>query len=160
MGLADKVILWRDLERWRAERERSSGVLVATNGCFDLLHVGHARYLEQARSFGDALLVGVNGDASVKALKGEGRPVNPAEDRAALVAALECVSAVCVFEDTRADRFLRLARPNVWVKGGDYTLDTLDAEERRAVEDAGGRVCFAAMVAGKSTTRLIQRVQA
>ena len=99
--------------------------LAVTNGCFDLLHTGHVLYLQDARAEADVLLVGLNGDASVRELKGPSRPINPALDQAALLAALGFVDGVCVFEDKRATQFLQLAQPDVYVKGGDYTLETL-----------------------------------
>lgn len=137
---------WRDSLKARGLR------LVATNGCFDLLHAGHVTYLEQARSLGDALLIGLNSDASVRALKGPKRPINNQNDRALVIAALESVEGVCVFEDVRAATFLERARPDIYVKGGDYTLETLNAEERRAVENSGGRIVLVPLVKGVSTT--------
>ncbi|HMO65244.1 MAG TPA: adenylyltransferase/cytidyltransferase family protein [Verrucomicrobiota bacterium] len=148
------------LPAWRAAQRRLGRRLVATNGCFDLLHLGHATCLEAARRLGDALLVGVNGDASVRALKGPARPINSERDRALLVAALGCVDAVCVFPEPSAAEFLRRAQPDVWAKGGDYTLESLDQTERRVVEMAGGRIAFIPFVAGKSTTALLARAGA
>ena len=132
--------------------------LVVTNGCFDILHVGHVTYLEAARQQGDALLVGLNSDASVRQLKGEGRPVNPEEDRAAVLAALAAVDAVCVFPEMRAIRFLALAQPEIYVKGGDFTVDQLPAEERDVVQEAGGRIVTLGFVPGKSTTALLEKI--
>lgn len=132
--------------------------MVVTNGCFDLLHVGHATYLESARREGDFLLVGVNGDSAVKALKGQNRPINSETDRALVLAALESVDAVCVFTDVRATRFLDLAAPDIYVKGGDYTLETLNQEERRVVESHGGRIVFIPFVPGKSTSSLVEKI--
>ena len=138
---------------------RASGKrLVATNGCFDLLHVGHVTYLETARQQGDALLVGVNGDDAVRQLKGADRPVNPEYDRAAVLAALESVSGVCIFAESTATRFLAAAQPDIYVKGGDYTLDTLNQQERRTVEQAGGRIVIIPFVPGKSTTALLKKI--
>ena len=114
----------------RAEGRR----LVVTNGCFDLIHVGHVRYLQAARKLGDALAVAVNGDASVRALKGEGRPLNRENDRAEVLAALACVDYVAVFQEMRATRFLEEVKPAIYVKGGDYKPETLDAEERGVLE--------------------------
>src|SRR5881394_3310412 len=108
--------------------------LVLTNGCFDLLHLGHVHYLEAARSLGDTLVVAINGDDSVRALKGEGRPLNRERDRAEVVAALECVDHVVIFPEVRVTRLLERVRPAIYVKGGDYTADTLDPEERAALE--------------------------
>ncbi|EEF60301.1 cytidyltransferase-related domain protein [Pedosphaera parvula Ellin514] len=132
--------------------------LVVTNGCFDLLHLGHVTYLETARNLGDALLIGVNGDSAVRELKGPNRPVNIEGDRAAVLAALESVDGVCIFEDRDATRFLTATQPDIYVKGGDYTLETLNQEERRTVENAGGRIVIIPFVPGKSTTSLLQKI--
>jgi rfaE bifunctional protein nucleotidyltransferase chain/domain len=154
----DKIISLKGLASWREQVRLAGRTLVVTNGCFDLLHAGHVTYLEAARNQGDVLLVGLNSDASVRALKGKNRPVNPEQDRALVLAALVLVDAVCIFPDTRATRFLRLAHPDVYVKGGDYTLETLDQEERRTVERAGGRVVILPLVPGKSTTVLLDQI--
>jgi D-glycero-beta-D-manno-heptose 1-phosphate adenylyltransferase len=132
--------------------------LVVTNGCFDLLHRGHVAYLEAARDQGDALLVGVNGDEAVRELKGRGRPLNGEADRAAVLAALEAVDAVCIFSERTATRFLTRAQPDVYVKGGDYTLDSLNPEERRAVEAAGGRILIIPYLPGRSTSELFRKI--
>ena len=138
---------------------RASGKrLVVTNGCFDLLHLGHVTYLETARQQGDALLVGVNSDAAVRQLKGPERPVTPEDDRAAVVAALESVDGVCIFAEATATRFLASAQPDIYVKGGDYTRDTLNQDERRTVERAGGRIVIIPFVPGKSTTALLKKI--
>src|SRR6058998_1958640 len=105
-----------------AEALRKQGrKLVLTNGCFDLLHVGHVRYLQAARALGDALVVAINGDESVRALKGQGRPLNRAQDRAEVTAALECVDRVVIFPEVRATGLIEKVRPAIYVKGGDYT---------------------------------------
>src|SRR3954452_21695987 len=114
--------------------------LVFTNGCFDLLHVGHVRYLAAARALGDALMVAINGDESVRALKGKGRPVNREAERAELIAALESVDYVVIFPEVRAATLLEKIRPAVYVKGGDYTAATLDDNERAALEQAGTEI--------------------
>ena len=138
---------------------RASGrKLVVTNGCFDILHLGHVTYLESARNFGDSLLVGVNGDDATRQLKGAGRPVNAENDRAAVLAALASVDGVCVFVDKTAIKFLSAARPDIYVKGGDYTLETLNHDERRAVEQAGGKIVIIPFVPGKSTTTLLEKI--
>ena len=158
VNFRDKVVRYEDLAQWRAGMRQRGSKLVVTNGCFDLLHVGHVTYLESARATGDALLVGVNGDAAVRGLKGEGRPINNEEDRSAVIAALEAVTAACVFPQVRATEFLRLAQPDIYVKGGDYTLETLNQEERRVVESCGGHIVFIPFVPGKSTTSLVQKI--
>ncbi len=138
---------------------RASGKrLVVTNGCFDLLHLGHVTYLETARNQGDALLIGVNGDDAVRQLKGPDRPVNSEADRAAVLAALESVDGVCIFAESTATRFLAAAQPDIYVKGGDYTLETLNKEERRTVEQAGGKIVLIPFVSGKSTTALLNKI--
>jgi D-glycero-beta-D-manno-heptose 1-phosphate adenylyltransferase len=156
--IADKIIAWDQLPDWREKLRAQGRKLVVTNGCFDLLHRGHVAYLESARALGDALLVGVNSDASVRELKGPARPVNHEADRAFVLAALESVDGVCVFTDRTAMRFLRLVRPDVYAKGGDYTIDTINQEERRLVEELGGRVAILPGVPGKSTTALLARI--
>jgi len=158
MPFADKIIDWKQLPAWRAALRAQGRKLVVTNGCFDLLHRGHVTYLEAARAQGDALLVGVNSDASVRQLKGPRRPVNGEADRAAVLAALQSVDGVCVFRDRDALPFLSTVQPDVYVKGGDYTIDTINQEERRLVERLGGKVVVLPGVAGKSTTALLQRL--
>src|SRR3954454_18492859 len=119
----------------RADEMRQAGQrLVLTNGCFDLLHVGHVRYLQQARRLGDALAVAVNGDESVQTLKGAGRPLNSEADRAEVLAALECVDLIMIFPDVRATDVIKTIRPAIYVKGGDYTLENLNAEEVAALK--------------------------
>jgi D-glycero-beta-D-manno-heptose 1-phosphate adenylyltransferase len=154
----NKIISLERLPAWR-ESIRSAGKrLVVTNGCFDLLHRGHVTYLESARGVGDLLLVGLNGDAGVRLLKGPDRPLNTEEDRAVVIAALQSVDAVCIFPEPQATRFLEIAQPDVYVKGGDYRLETLNADERRTVEQAGGEIVLIPFVPGKSTTSLIDRI--
>jgi rfaE bifunctional protein nucleotidyltransferase chain/domain len=138
-----------------SQRVRASGgTLVATGGCFDLLHAGHVRTLEAARRLGDALIVCLNSDASVRRLKGDGRPVVGEQERASILAALSCVDAVLVFdEDTPAQALTRL-RPHLWAKGGDY--DGAALPEQAVLRDWGGRVVILPYVEGHSTTRLIE----
>jgi rfaE bifunctional protein nucleotidyltransferase chain/domain len=131
--------------------------LVFTNGVFDLLHVGHVRYLEEARKLGDALVVAVNGDASVRALKGPTRPINGEQDRAEVLAALESVSYVTIFQGMRVTELLGKVRPQVYAKGGDYTVESLNPEERAALEAAGSEIRILNRVPGKSTTAIIEK---
>lgn len=158
MDLAKKILLAPDLSRWRDGLRRAGRKLVVTNGCFDLLHLGHVKYLENARRQGDALLVGVTNDAGVRALKGEGRPVNTAEDRAAVLAALQSVDAVYIFPELDARAFLVSVKPDVYVKGGDYTLDTINQDERRQLEAEGVKIVILPGVPGKSTTGLLEKI--
>jgi rfaE bifunctional protein nucleotidyltransferase chain/domain len=133
MTLADAA---RVAERLRAEGKR----VVFANGCFDLLHVGHIRYLEAARALGDVLFVGINGDAAVARLKGAGRPLMPATERAEVLAALRAVDHVVVFDDDTADKVIAAIRPAIHAKGTDYTPDTVP--ERDTVRAHGGRVAI------------------
>jgi rfaE bifunctional protein nucleotidyltransferase chain/domain len=159
VNLRSKIITWDKLPEWRAAMRANGKKLVVTNGCFDILHSGHVTYLESARNFGDALLVGVNGDDATRQLKGAGRPVNSENDRAAVLAALASVDGVCIFADKTALKFLTAVQPDIYVKGGDYTLETLNQDERRAVESAGGKVVIVPFVPGKSTTALLEKTR-
>ena len=139
--------------RLRAEGKR----LVFTNGCFDILHVGHVRYLAQARALGDALLVAVNSDRSVRELKGAGRPVMSEDERAELLAALESVDYVTVFDDASPRSLIAEVLPDVLVKGGDYRPDEIHGREE--VERAGGRVLSLPFVEGASTSSIIEKIK-
>lgn len=143
--------------QWRTARK----TLVLTNGCFDLLHIGHVRYLQAARALGDILLVAVNDDASTRALKGEGRPVVPEAERAELLAALGCVDFVVLFGEPTAERVVEALRPDVYVKGGDYSPALAGARpwpEAALVEGYGGRVVVGPLIAEHSTSALIERI--
>ena len=131
--------------------------LTVTNGCFDLLHRGHAEYLMQARSLADALFVLINSDSSVRALKGPTRPVNLEADRAFLLACLEFVDGVVVFDSSRCDRELAALKPDVYAKGGDYTVESLDPSERAALLEAGSEIRFIPFVPGYSTTGTLKK---
>ncbi len=142
----------------RVEAARRAGLRIAfANGCFDVLHVGHVRYLEGARAEADLLVVGVNGDASVRRLKGEGRPVMPAEDRALVVAALRAVDQVVVFEEDDVSRLLLALEPDVHCKGTDYTPETVP--EREVVRSYGGRVAIVGDPKDHDTRALIARIR-
>lgn len=141
----------------RDRLHREGKRLVFTNGCFDLLHAGHVRYLEQARRLGDALVVGLNSDASVRQLKGPSRPLNHENDRAEVLSALRCVDGVVVFNSLRATDLIRELRPHVYAKGGDYTPESLEASEREALQEAGSMIRILPLLPGRSTTSLIHR---
>jgi glycerol-3-phosphate cytidylyltransferase len=143
---------------FRAELRKQRRKVVATNGCFDLLHVGHLRYLTEARAFGDFLWVGLNGDASVRELKGASRPMVPEAERAELLAAWRIVDAVTIFPAVRASAFLAAARPDVYVKGGDYTVASLDQDEAAELAKCGATIEIVKLVPGKSTTSLVQKM--
>ena len=134
--------------------------VVLTNGVFDLLHTGHLFYLQQARKLGDALVIALNADASVRALKGPTRPVQDETQRAYALAALACVEAVTIFRTPRLTAEIRALRPDVYTKAGDYTLEKLNPEERAALEEVGARIEFMPFLPGFSTTQLIARIRA
>jgi rfaE bifunctional protein nucleotidyltransferase chain/domain len=158
MSFRDKILSLDQVRPWRDALRAAGKKLAVTNGCFDILHVGHVTYLEAARQQGDALLVGLNSDTSVRQLKGPGRPVNSQEDRAAVLAALRAVDGVCIFDELRATRFLALAQPDTYVKGGDFAIDQLPAEERAVVEKYGGKIITIGFVPGKSTSALLEKI--
>lgn len=158
MSFRGKILTLDRLPAWRAQVRAAGRKLVVTNGCFDILHVGHVTYLEAAREQGDALLVGVNSDTSVRAIKGEGRPVNTEQDRATVLAALAAVDAVCIFPESDALKFLGVAQPDIYAKGGDYTIDTINQPERRLVEGLGGRVIVLGGMPGYSTTGVLRKL--
>jgi D-glycero-beta-D-manno-heptose 1-phosphate adenylyltransferase len=158
VNFREKIIAWGKLSDWRKHFRATGKKLVVTNGCFDILHLGHVTYLENARNFGDALLVGINSDDAARQLKGAGRPVNSENDRAAVLAALESVNGICIFAEKTATKFLAAAQPDIYVKGGDYTLEALNQDERRAVESAGGKIILVPFVPGKSTTSLLEKI--
>ena len=142
--------------QWRAAGRK----VVLTNGVFDLLHTGHLYYLQKARASGDALIVALNSDASVRQLKGPLRPVQTESERAYALAALTCVDAIVIFNELRLTAEIRTLRPDVYVKAGDYTLATLDPGERAALEEAGVRIEFMPYLPGFSTTQLIAKIKA
>jgi D-beta-D-heptose 7-phosphate kinase/D-beta-D-heptose 1-phosphate adenosyltransferase len=145
--------LAREREAWKAEGRR----VVFTNGCFDLLHAGHLALLEEARRHGDVLVVGINSDASVRALKGEGRPVVPQQERAEILSALEPVDRVVVYDEPTPLETIRALRPDVLVKGADWAEDAIVG--RDVVESAGGRVVRVELLPGRSTSAVLQRVR-
>ena len=146
-----------ELLRLREEYRKKGKTIVFTNGCFDILHAGHVRYLDEAKQQGEVLIVGLNSDESVRALKGAGRPVNPAADRAEVLCALRSVDHVVVFGEETAENLVRQLEPDVYVKGGDYKLEQLPEAARVAVY--GGRTVLVSLVPGRSTTNVIQRLQ-
>ena len=156
--MSSKIVQLEELSN-RCEKLRSAGKkIVATNGCFDLLHVGHVRYLQAARALGDLLVVGLNGDRSVHELKGAGRPIATENDRAEILAALECVDLVTIFPQIRATKFLAAVRPAVYVKGGDYTARTLDEEELAILKKIEAAIRLIPFETGYSTSGMIEQI--
>ena len=143
-----------ELERLRGEGKR----VVWTNGCFDILHIGHISYLQRAAALGDLLVVGLNSDASVRKLKGPDRPIIDEMERAFVLSALECIGLVTIFDDESPLEVIKQLKPDVYAKGGDYTIDTIVQPERRAVESYGGKIAILPAVEGRSTTSIISRI--
>src|SRR5436305_2189714 len=138
--MSSKIVGLEELSQ-RSKQLRAAGKkLVATNGCFDLLHVGHVRYLQAARALGDLLTVGVNGDQSVRALKGSGRPMMTESDRAEILASLQSVDLVTIFPQILSTQFITAVRPAIYVKGGDYSPETLDGQERAILKEIGTEI--------------------
>ncbi len=149
------------LEEMRALREQLASQgrkVVFTNGCFDLLHVGHVHYLKEARQQGDLLIVGLNDDESTRHIKGPGRPLMLQEDRAEILAALECIDYVVIFSERTAERLVRILKPDIYVKGGNYKVEELP--EAKVVAEYGGQVYLTSLTRGRSTTNLLSAILA
>ncbi len=147
-----------EVRKLRDELESRKKKLVFTNGCFDLLHAGHVRYLAQARALGDGLVVALNSDSSVSELKGPDRPVQRENDRAEILASLRAVDAVVIFDEPRVTGLIKAIRPHIYAKGGDYTVDSLNPEERKELEMVRAEIKILPLVPGRSTTRTLNRM--
>ena len=148
----------KDAATFCEELRRQGKRIVFTNGCFDIIHAGHVRYLTTAKNFGDVLIVGLNTDDSVRKLKGASRPINNQEDRAEVLLGLKAVDHVIFFGEATAENLIAEVKPAVYVKGGDYTLETLP--EAKIVQSYGGRVELVNLVAGRSTTNIVEKILA
>ena len=151
------LVAGEDIASFCETLRRGGKKIVFTNGCFDILHAGHVRYLAAAKALGDCLVLGLNTDASVRRIKGPERPINSETDRAEVADALKAVDYVVLFDEPTAEQVIGKVRPDVYVKGGDYTLETLP--EAKIVQSYGGRVEFIALVAGRSTTNVIEKIK-
>jgi len=141
------------------EKARDEGRRVVwTNGCYDILHAGHVLYLEKARRLGDLLFVGLNSDLSIRSSKGPLRPIVLEDERAIVISALSCVDYVIIFHEDSPVNIIRALKPDIYAKGGDYTIDTIDQGERRLVESYGGEIALLPGVEGNSTTAVINRI--
>ena len=157
MDTFSKIVTENQLQHLLAVWRFKGDVVVFTNGCFDLLHPGHVSYLEKARSLGDRLIVGLNSDKSVKRLKGSARPVNNQQDRARLLAALQCIDAVVIFEEDTPARLIEEVKPDILVKGGDYSLDQVVGAP--FVQSYGGRVEILPFETGYSSTGILEKLK-
>jgi glycerol-3-phosphate cytidylyltransferase len=151
-----RVVSLEELIKLLNSKERKSKV-VFTNGCFDLIHLGHVRYLKEAKNLGDVLVVGVNSDESVRGLKGEGRPILPQEARAEIVSSFSFVDYVVIFGEKTPEKLISLLKPDIHVKGGDYRKKEIP--ERRIVESYGGKVVLVDLIEGYSTTSIIEKIK-
>ena len=158
-NIADNILTLEEAVKWRKAMKEKNLTVAVTNGCFDLLHRGHAVYLDAARKEADALLVLVNSDASVRALKGPDRPLQNEDDRAFLLCSLKAVDKAVIFNSPRCDKELEALAPDVYVKGGDYTVDSLDPGERSALEKSNSRIVFISFVPGRSSTNIIRKMK-
>lgn len=157
MKTQNRIIAFKDLSALSKTLKDQEKTVVFTNGIFDFLHTGHVTYLEKARELGDTLIIGLNSDASTKRLKGEGRPINPQDDRACVIAALRCVDYVCIFEEDNAIEALKALKPQIYAKGGDYTPETLI--EAPIVVENGGKVVIVPLVGDHSNTKQYKKIQ-
>jgi len=153
----NKIMDCIQLSSFISEKKQINETIVFTNGCFDLLHLGHITYLEEARTYGDCLIVGLNSDASVRRLKGDLRPILPEQERARMLAAFQFVDAVCIFEEDTPLNLIQTILPHVLIKGGDYAPDTVVGSE--VVRQTGGKTIIIPFLDGYSTTRLIEKIR-
>lgn len=151
-----EIINRKDIQKLSENLKNQGKKIVFTNGCFDILHVGHVRYLKESSKYGDVMIVGLNSDLSVKRLKGDSRPLNKELDRAEVLSALGFVDYVVIFEEDTPEELLNEIKPNIYTKGADYTLETLP--EAKTVLKNGGKVEFITLVEGKSTTNIIKKM--
>jgi glycerol-3-phosphate cytidylyltransferase len=156
--LESKIIPFENIAQLALQLKSQGKKIITTNGCFDLLHLGHISYLHEARQMGDVLIVGINSDLSVQKLKGKSRPLNPERIRALQLSGLESVSFVTIFNENTPETLLKLIQPHIHVKGGDYKIE--DLPERHVVESGGGKVICVSLIAGYSTTGLIEKLKA
>lgn len=154
--MKDKIFVIEELKKIIREKQAEGLEIVFTNGCFDILHVGHARYLTEASEKGDILVVGLNSDSSVHRLKGNKRPLVSEKERAELLSHLEMVDYIVIFEELTAEKTISILKPNIYVKGGDYQAEELP--ETNIVEENGGRVELVSLAEGVSTTNIVSRV--
>lgn len=165
MDLSSRIISIDELEGFSADLRSSGKKIVASNGCFDILHIGHSRYLQASKSLADVLVLGLNSDESVKRLKGPDRPINNQGDRAELLLNLRSVDYIVIFNDPTAEDFLRRLKPDIYTKGGDYKGSDLEEPKRKLPEygvlsEIGSEIIFLDFVEGKSTTKILERSEA
>jgi len=154
----DKLVSLEQLLTIVTQQRNQSKTIVWTNGCFDILHIGHVECLAQAKSIGDVLIVGMNSDGSVRMLKGEQRPLFTESIRAKVLSAIVYVDYITVFDEPSPLKTIERLQPDYYVKGGDYTLETINQHERKVIENYGGKIRFVPLVKGVSTSRIIEQI--
>ncbi len=153
----DKIVTREQLQQRLRQLRREGKTIVFTNGCFDILHVGHVRYLREAKKLGEVLVLALNSDASVRAIKGEKRPLVPEDERADIMAALACIDYVVIFSEPTPQGLIEYLQPDILVKGGDWTEDAIAGAD--FVKAAGGRVVTIPLTAGRSTTNIVEKIR-
>ncbi len=153
-----KIMSMDSAIEWRKKLTDKNNRLVMTNGCFDLIHRGHIEYMLAARSKGDKLLIAVNSDKSVQSIKGPDRPLNSEDDRSLVLASMGFIDGIIIFNTPRCDKIIEAIKPDIYAKGADYNIDTIDQTERKALEAAGSEIAFISFVPGYSTTSIIKKM--
>ncbi|MBN1560335.1 D-glycero-beta-D-manno-heptose 1-phosphate adenylyltransferase [candidate division KSB1 bacterium] len=156
--MSDKIKTVSELQHIRSSARISKKRVVWTNGCYDILHAGHVLYLQRAKECGDILIVGLNSDNSIRATKGQLRPIVPEAERAIVISALACVDHVIIFDQDSPIEIIATLQPDIYAKGGDYTIETINQAERRMVESYGGEIALLPGIAGNSTTAVINKI--
>lgn len=157
--MMDKLVSLEQLMKLVAQSRLQGKRIAWTNGCFDIIHAGHVDYLERSKAYGDLLIVGLNSDASVKQLKGELRPIFSERDRAKVLCALSAVDLVIIFSEKSPIKIIEHLKPDFYIKGGDYTIDTIDQAERKVIESYGGQIVLLPMVAGVSSSIIVEKIK-
>ena len=155
----NKLVTFEELTELMQKARRQGKKIAWTNGCFDIIHAGHVDYLERSKAYGDFLVVGLNSDASVKKLKGDLRPIFSEQDRAKVLCSIIYVDYVVIFSDKSPIKMIALLKPDFYIKGGDYTIDTIDQNERKVVEGYGGEIVLLPMVEGVSSSIIVEKIK-
>lgn len=154
-----KILDFEQLKKIVEDNKRKDRKIIWTNGCFDLLHIGHVNYLKEAKKLGDILIVGINSDESTRKIKGPERPIQSENERAEILSSLECIDYIIIFSESTSENYLKELKPHVYVKGGDYNINTMNQIERKILEDYGGKIEFISPQQGKSTSNIIERIK-
>jgi rfaE bifunctional protein nucleotidyltransferase chain/domain len=159
MNMINKLVTLEKLTQLFDQARSKRKQIAWTNGCFDIIHAGHVDYLERSKAYGDSLVVGLNSDASVKKLKGDFRPIFSELDRARVLCSIVYVDYVVIFSDKSPIKMIQMLKPDYYIKGGDYTIDTIDQDERKVVEGYGGEIVLLPMVEGVSSSIIVEKIR-